>query len=1046
VTSVTIEAEALDEVYDTSFTVLDPTDPDNDKYYSSSESSDISGGSNITELIWDFTDDNTPNHSNLMYGYYKFTGPDDIYFYIDYQHCYSGCPDILIECRYVTGEYRYYWNDLGTWEEITGDVLHLYDVTSETRDVSCFQVDIKLENEFHLETGGTTNQYGSIYVDNVSTSYNSPASVELDKESEHDFWPNDNIFTSVEQDVTHRFKTWEGTGINESVLLDDWFVDYEDEFIAKFYPAKSATGHIRIDGVNTSGSIKFKDPWKTDYPQSSPPSADQAFNTYSIPSAGYDFGSASGFGGLFLDMTPTSSDPYYVLQASENVEWSSSSWIHMTPTTSPTAGESIFRRFWSAPNSTDIIYRTPLRSGDEASGYITKDIEFDVNNADLIVDYKGHMLSSKAVSYGQSASALSPNSQRKIGYLENTTAGVDSFIVVYESDTEVWMMMSETSTISWSWEVHLGSGVRPSLFTVEDSAYITWLNGEDVIVGKYHNGQFTSFDATLIHDAADDASPVIAHTGDLTTIVYEKDNSTHLAYVVFQCSDLLEEGAISPVSTSGDACETPTMTADDGTLFWVAWREAFDIASARINVRTYQQPVDVLIEQKRYIPRYNDYYVGAPSIANYHSTQSAPNNVYRVLAAPARDSRLNSKINVIAHNSTSQWSNMQSIFSTYTVTDIWAPSVSSVDVTPCSGSFDNVMCAFNATRLDVYPTAYETRVLKLSCGTWSTTSPQVSDAIHPSLVAYPPSNMGRGVYIDLQENNIPSTLASSLCELRTTNSSLSKTASVPLSAARVLWISVDTTHVGLGLGRMEIQDNGTTTELGWSTAPSVEPLVVSNGASNYIVSETFSVPSNAVLKLALLQDKEGSQSLPVGSQITVELVDAATNRVVRTVSTIGVATVSNGSSKTNVNTNLGSFNGMNLYIRFSVSGVTNAASLSIADYYNIDPNSTEAFPKAESEIAAESNPAIPHQPQLAQNYPNPFNPTTTIAIGVPECGTVTLAIYDLNGKVVKEVFSGHVEAGWHSHQVDMSTLPSGVYHYSLQYNGGILTRKMTLTK
>jgi hypothetical protein len=694
----------------------------------------------------------------------------------------------------------------------------------------------------------------------------------------------------------------------------------------------------------------------------------------------------------------------------------------------------------------DILYSAPLRSSDEASDYIAKDVEFDVDDADLIVEYKGHLLSSKAVSFGQSASALSPNSQRKIGYLENTTAGVDSFLVVYESDSEVWMMISGTSSIAWSWESHLGSGVRPSLFTVEDSAFITWLNGEDVIVGKYHDGQFTSFDVTMMHDAADDACPVVAHSGDLTTIVYEKDNSTDLVYVVIQCDDLLEEGTISPVSTSGDACVTPTMTANDGTIFWVAWRESSDIASAKINVRTNQQPVDVLIEQKRYIPRYNDYYVGAPSITNYHSTQSAPNNVYRVLAAPARDTRLNAKINVIAQNSAYQWSNMQSIFSSYGTTDIWAPSVSAIDEAPCSGSFDNVRCMFNATKLTVSPTVYETRVLQVSCGTWSTTSAQVSNAIHPSVVAYPPANKGRGVYIDLDETNVPSALASSLCELGTTSSSLTKTASMPLAASRVLWISVDTTHVGFGLGRMEVQNGSTTTELGWSSAPTVEPCVVSNGASNYIESETFSVPSSAVLKLALLQDKEGSHTLPVGSQLTVELVDDATDNVIHTISTIGVASVSNGSSKTNVNTNLRSFNDMDLYLRFSVSGVTNAATLSIADYYNVDPNSSEAFPKVESEIAEDSNPAIPHQHQLAQNYPNPLNPTTNISFGIPERGTVTLAIYDLNGKVIQEVYSGHVEAGWHSHLVDMSTLPSGVYHYSLQYSGGILTRKLTLTK
>ena len=54
--SVTITAEAQNDVFGSSFTWLDPQDQGNSQYFWSSQSSTISGGVNATGLFWDFTD------------------------------------------------------------------------------------------------------------------------------------------------------------------------------------------------------------------------------------------------------------------------------------------------------------------------------------------------------------------------------------------------------------------------------------------------------------------------------------------------------------------------------------------------------------------------------------------------------------------------------------------------------------------------------------------------------------------------------------------------------------------------------------------------------------------------------------------------------------------------------------------------------------------------------------------------------------------------------------------------------------------------------
>ncbi len=51
---------------------------------------------------------------------------------------------------------------------------------------------------------------------------------------------------------------------------------------------------------------------------------------------------------------------------------------------------------------------------------------------------------------------------------------------------------------------------------------------------------------------------------------------------------------------------------------------------------------------------------------------------------------------------------------------------------------------------------------------------------------------------------------------------------------------------------------------------------------------------------------------------------------------------------------------------------------------------------------------------LSQNTPNPFNPSTTVRFVVPESGLAHLAIYDLNGRLVRTLVDGTVYTGPHT--------------------------------
>lgn len=83
-------------------------------------------------------------------------------------------------------------------------------------------------------------------------------------------------------------------------------------------------------------------------------------------------------------------------------------------------------------------------------------------------------------------------------------------------------------------------------------------------------------------------------------------------------------------------------------------------------------------------------------------------------------------------------------------------------------------------------------------------------------------------------------------------------------------------------------------------------------------------------------------------------------------------------------------------------------------------------------VASETG--IPTEFIVGQNYPNPFNPSTMISFSLPVNGSVTVTVYDILGNVVKELYNGASQQGYHSVQWNASDasgskVASGMYLY-----------------
>jgi endonuclease I len=85
------------------------------------------------------------------------------------------------------------------------------------------------------------------------------------------------------------------------------------------------------------------------------------------------------------------------------------------------------------------------------------------------------------------------------------------------------------------------------------------------------------------------------------------------------------------------------------------------------------------------------------------------------------------------------------------------------------------------------------------------------------------------------------------------------------------------------------------------------------------------------------------------------------------------------------------------------------------------------------------------EPRLYQNSPNPFVGLTTIAFNLPGSEEASLAIYNIRGRLVAQVFGAQMmSAGEHRVAFAGGGLPAGLYYYRLVVGGRALTKSMVL--
>jgi len=89
--------------------------------------------------------------------------------------------------------------------------------------------------------------------------------------------------------------------------------------------------------------------------------------------------------------------------------------------------------------------------------------------------------------------------------------------------------------------------------------------------------------------------------------------------------------------------------------------------------------------------------------------------------------------------------------------------------------------------------------------------------------------------------------------------------------------------------------------------------------------------------------------------------------------------------------------------------------------------------------------------KLEQNFPNPFNPATTIQFNLTKSANVKIDIFNVEGKLVKQIVNNYRKTGshkvlWNGTNNKGVRVSSGTYFYRITDDNNVQTKKMLLLK
>ena len=107
----------------------------------------------------------------------------------------------------------------------------------------------------------------------------------------------------------------------------------------------------------------------------------------------------------------------------------------------------------------------------------------------------------------------------------------------------------------------------------------------------------------------------------------------------------------------------------------------------------------------------------------------------------------------------------------------------------------------------------------------------------------------------------------------------------------------------------------------------------------------------------------------------------------------------------------------------------------------LNDEEVETLYRETTALEHQSSHQLPLTTALMANYPNPFNPGTAIRYRLAQTNQVDISIYDINGRLVKQLFKGQQRQGYHTLYWQAANAASGVYFVVLRSGKEIYVQK-----
>lgn len=254
------------------------------------------------------------------------------------------------------------------------------------------------------------------------------------------------------------------------------------------------------------------------------------------------------------------------------------------------------------------------------------------------------------------------------------------------------------------------------------------------------------------------------------------------------------------------------------------------------------------------------------------------------------------------------------------------------------------------------------------------------------------------------------------------------------------------------------------TQVGAAVGAKLKILYTKDGGTTWALATTTGVPTaQAAATLNSVTFISGSEAIAVGDKVALKSADGGQTWsyvALTTDQTLnGVAFLNNSAwavgAKSGSPKSIGVWQSIDKgttwsnKVNYSVFDTTSTTYNDVAITNNgsvfVCGASTGIYTNSTS-VGVEKIDGIPTSFELSQNYPNPFNPETTINYSINKASNVKLNIYDVLGRLVKELVNENQLPGKYSVKFDGNNLSSGVYFYSINSGSTILTKKMLLIK